>query len=465
VSRPLRSRAPRGRWLLVAPPQDAAAGPFRQLAAEWPSAEWVPDRFDALAAAAAATSRDPVAGALFCESAVAADAVSLAASFREVDPSVAVVAWLPLRGATTVTSLPAIRCDLESEAIRAELLKGEVSPVENLSVPPATNDADGGRPDPVPAVTETRPVPSASEPPRGDFAPVVELLAAEPPAKETPVGDLELVRAVIDGGGALAATALRAIRQRVGDRGIELLPAEPLPADGATSLVEVRSGSERLGWLRSGQAPASILATWSGWLAGWLELDARQRLLERQSSTDDLTGVGNRRAFEAVLAETLAAARPRRRPVTLMVFDIDNFKTYNDRFGHEAGDEVLREVVQVLRSVIRKGDHVFRIGGDEFVVIFADASGPRAAGTSPIESVEQVVRRFQTQVFRMRLPKLGLDAPGTVTISAGLATYPWDGLDAASLLRHADQLAMQSKRSGKNQLTFGPGAQQFAAPK
>lgn len=465
MSRPFRSRAPRGRWLLVAPPHDAAAGPFRQLAAEWPSAEWVPDRFDALAAVAAATSREPVVGALFCESAVAADATSLAASFREVDPAVEVVAWIPAGAATTLTNLPAIRCEPESEAIRAELLKGEAAPVESLSVPPAPIDAGGRRPDPVPAVAETRPSPSAAEPPPSDRPPVVEVIAAEDPARDAPVGDLDLVRAVIDGGGALPATALRAIRQRVGDRGIELLPAEPLPADGASSLVEVRSGGGRLGWLRSAYAPASMLATWAGWLAGWLELDARHRLLERQSSTDDLTGVGNRRAFEAVLAETLAAARPRRRPVTLMVFDIDNFKTYNDRFGHEAGDEVLCEVVQVLRSVIRKGDHVFRIGGDEFVVIFADASGPRGAGTTPIESVEQVVRRFQAQVFRMRLPKLGLDAPGTVTISAGLATYPWDGLDAASLLRHADQLAMQSKRSGKNQLTFGPGAQQFAAPK
>jgi len=116
--------------------------------------------------------------------------------------------------------------------------------------------------------------------------------------------------------------------------------------------------------------------------------------------------------------------------------------------------------VQLLRSTIRKGDHVFRIGGDEFVVIFSDPGGPRSAGTSPPDSIEQVVRRFQGQVERLRLPKIGLDAPGTVTISAGLATYPWDGLDPAALLDHADQLALQSKRSGKNRLTLGPGARE-----
>ena len=253
------------------------------------------------------------------------------------------------------------------------------------------------------------------------------------------------------------------LRQRLASSDLKFLPADTAIGGRDLAAVEVRaSGDEaaRFGWLASGTVPASALAPWAEWLATWLELDRRHEDLGRQATTDELTGVGNRRSFESVLAATLAAARPQRRPVTLMVFDIDNFKTYNDRFGHEAGDEVLRETVQLLRSTIRRGDHVFRIGGDEFVVIFSDPDGPRNPGTSPPDSVDQIVRRFQSQVFRMRLPKLGLDAPGTVTVSAGLATYPWDGLDAKSLLSHADQLALQSKRSGKNLITFGPGARE-----
>ena len=73
------------------------------------------------------------------------------------------------------------------------------------------------------------------------------------------------------------------------------------------------------------------------------------------------------------------------------------------------------------------------------------------------ETVEAIASRFQDQICQMKFPKLGLDAPGTLSISGGLATYPWDASDPESLLEHADQLALQSKRMGKNVITIGPG--------
>ena len=130
-------------------------------------------------------------------------------------------------------------------------------------------------------------------------------------------------------------------------------------------------------------------------------LDRHVRGLERLTETDELTGAGNRRAFERILAETLTGARSERRIVTLMVFDIDNFKTYNDRYGHEAGDQVLRETVELLRCTIRRGDHVFRIGGDEFVVIFCDNEGPRTERSAPPDSVEEIAHRFQSKVLSL----------------------------------------------------------------
>src|SRR5439155_22348133 len=139
-----------------------------------------------------------------------------------------------------------------------------------------------------------------------------------------------------------------------------------------------------------------------------------------------------------------------RRPVTVMVFDIDNFKTYNDQFGHNAGDDILRETVRLLNSVIRQGDRVCRIGGDEFAVIFADPEAPRTPGSHHAETVDVIARRFQDQICTMRYPKLGQEAPGNLSISAGLATYPWDGSDPEALLQHADQLALESKRKGKD---------------
>ena len=114
-----------------------------------------------------------------------------------------------------------------------------------------------------------------------------------------------------------------------------------------------------------------------------------------------------------------------------MVFDIDDFKHYNDDFGHAAGDDVLAETVKLLNSVIRAGDRVFRIGGDEFVVVFADPEGPRELGSHHPRTVETIANRFQDQITRMKFPKLGLDAPGnwdgraqTSAFDASFATRP-----------------------------------------
>jgi diguanylate cyclase (GGDEF)-like protein len=178
---------------------------------------------------------------------------------------------------------------------------------------------------------------------------------------------------------------------------------------------------------------------------------------------DDLTGAWNRRYFEAFLAHSINDAGKVRRPVTVMVFDLDNFKSYNDDFGHEAGDEILRETVKLLNSVIRQGDRVCRIGGDEFAVIFADLEA-RTPGSSHPESVDVIAKRFQDQICKMRFPKLGEQAKGMISISAGLATFPWDGHDPQTLLRKADQLSLESKKRGKNAITLGPGTHRLCGP-
>jgi diguanylate cyclase (GGDEF)-like protein len=120
---------------------------------------------------------------------------------------------------------------------------------------------------------------------------------------------------------------------------------------------------------------------------------------------------------------------------------------------------ILTETVRLLQSEIRDCDRVCRIGGDEFAVIFADLEGPREVGSTHPATVENIARRFQLQICEMKFPKLGIDAPGTLSISGGLASFPWDSTDARGLLHHADQLSLMSKRKGKNALTFGPGAE------
>ncbi len=204
---------------------------------------------------------------------------------------------------------------------------------------------------------------------------------------------------------------------------------------------------------------ARAIAEHASWLGSWLRLEAQQRELRLAAFTDELTGAWNRRYFTRFLDAAIDQARSARRTLTLLYFDIDDFKGYNDRYGHAAGDEILVETVRLLESVIRPGDKVCRIGGDEFVVIFYEPKGPRDPGSMPPESIYDIATRFQKQICNHNFPKLGDEACGTLTVSGGLASYPWDGSDGESLLALADELALQSKRSGKNVITMGRGAE------
>jgi diguanylate cyclase (GGDEF)-like protein len=236
-----------------------------------------------------------------------------------------------------------------------------------------------------------------------------------------------------------------------------------LRRDDAVFLPDAAQGAEvswrghRFGTLVCNGADAPALAAAAAWLAAWLALRDQHAQLRQAAFTDPLTGAYNRRYFDHFLGVTLGQAHEQRRPVTILVFDVDDLKTFNDRHGHMAGDMILRETVRLLTSVIRPTDRVCRIGGDEFAVIFHEPQGPRTASSSPPKSVFDIARRFQRQVCAQRFPKLGLEAPGTLTVSGGLATYPWDGRTPEELLAAADTRAMRSKHEGKNAIRYGAG--------
>jgi len=253
---------------------------------------------------------------------------------------------------------------------------------------------------------------------------------------------------------------LDAARAALADSTITFTPRaetdKPAPVPDAGVAVARAGGA--FGTLTADNTAPDRLARLADELALWLALAEQQRQLRRAAFTDQLTGANNRRWFDYAFPRALDKARDERRDVTVMVYDIDDFKTYNDCFGHAAGDEILRETVRLLISVIRPSDRVCRIGGDEFVVIFDDPSGPRVgAGHHPTE-IAAIAGRFQRQICEHRFPKLSNEAPGTLTISGGLATFPWDGASPEALLARADALALESKRAGKNLITFGPGA-------
>lgn len=280
--------------------------------------------------------------------------------------------------------------------------------------------------------------------------------------------DTALVQAALVGRDVLAP-AMSVLRAHLGNSGLGEAAAEhvvfvPLsagePAGGIRA--EVRHRDRVFGWLAG---PLTlpvlllpVLRNQADWLACWLALSHQQTELRRAALVDDLTGAWNRRYFERFLQAALERAQGQRHTLSVLVIDIDNFKYFNDRFGHAAGDEILKETVRLLKSVIRSGDRVCRIGGDELAVVFYEPSGPRESGSRPLESIEQITARFQKQIAEARFPKLGPQAPGKLTVSGGLATYPWDGRTVAELVAHADDLAMSTKRAGKNKITFGPHA-------
>ncbi len=293
------------------------------------------------------------------------------------------------------------------------------------------------------------------------------------PGDRTP-GDADLADAIA-AGGAVEPIALALIRAHHGSDDVRLSmearPAERAAVAGERARIGLHAAEVRpvgtgqatpsFGELLSATVSSERLAPWAAWLGSWLRLEERHRELARLAHTDELTGAGNRRAFQEAFAAAVEEAKPARRTLSLMYFDLDDFKRYNDEHGHETGDEVLRETVELLRSVIRQGDQIFRFGGDEFVVLFCDGSPPRRANGQETargapESIEAIADRFRRALATLSLPQLGAQGPGAISVSGGVSVYPWDGHGAEELLRIAEANARRSKAAGKNVVTFGP---------
>jgi two-component system cell cycle response regulator len=159
---------------------------------------------------------------------------------------------------------------------------------------------------------------------------------------------------------------------------------------------------------------------------------------------DALTGLNNRRFLETHLANALDQAAHKGRPLSLMILDIDHFKSVNDTYGHDAGDEVLKTFAQRIKRVLRGADLVCRMGGEEFVVVMPD---------TPLAVAERVAERVRSAVEGEKFP---IDAKATrtipVTTSIGLAERGADA-NADALLRRADKALYASKSSGRNRVT------------
>lgn len=164
--------------------------------------------------------------------------------------------------------------------------------------------------------------------------------------------------------------------------------------------------------------------------------------LERESATDGLTGITNRRRFDEILGiEWMRAARSGT-TMSLLMFDIDHFKRFNDHYGHVAGDECLRRVAQLLHSSARRaGDLVTRYGGEEFVVLLPGAR---------LSDAEELAQRCQQGIAAMALPHASSPTADHVTFSIGIAFVgPSAAHDPASLVNAADTAMYRAKTAGR----------------
>jgi two-component system cell cycle response regulator len=173
------------------------------------------------------------------------------------------------------------------------------------------------------------------------------------------------------------------------------------------------------------------------------ELEAQNRLLERISSTDALTGLANRRAFDQALAMESKRSERHAQHLSLLLFDVDHFKQVNDRHGHLVGDHVLQELGRILRDRLRVTDTAARFGGEEFAVIVA----------APPEGALVAAERWRQDIEGQAIPD-GKGGSFRISVSVGVATRGDICPDAGALLAAADDALYRAKEGGRNQVVL-----------
>ncbi|WP_404802304.1 sensor domain-containing diguanylate cyclase [Brenneria izbisi] len=172
----------------------------------------------------------------------------------------------------------------------------------------------------------------------------------------------------------------------------------------------------------------------------WLTIGGYQRRLEQMATTDKLTGIMNRQAFDYFFTRLLAKRISHQRPIAIVLIDIDNFKRINDRYGHGVGDKVLQHIAGLLQQTIRRNDQICRWGGEEFVVLLDDCNLDNAL--------------LRADALRKAIESAKIQSEGDtiqVTISGGVAEYqPNETLD--TLINRADIALYQAKQQGRNRV-------------
>lgn len=182
----------------------------------------------------------------------------------------------------------------------------------------------------------------------------------------------------------------------------------------------------------------SILASFAALAIHNARLHNKTKLM---AITDYLTGLYNHRYFQQILTQELGRARRYQKMLSLIILDIDNFKSFNDRFGHAVGDKVLISIGEIINRSLRNVDYAFRYGGEEFVILLPETSLENA-----ILTAERLRERIANEAS-VSVPESG---DSIITVSAGLACYPENGSNREDLFTLMDSYLYKAKSMGKN---------------
>ena len=174
---------------------------------------------------------------------------------------------------------------------------------------------------------------------------------------------------------------------------------------------------------------------------------ANVRLRERlriQSIRDGLTGLFNRRYLDETLPREIHRAERSKNPISVLMLDIDSCKKFNDTYGHDAGDIVLKRIAETVLANIRPSDIACRYGGEEFTIVLPDTQ---------LEIANARAESLREAVSLTELQHNGKDL-GNVTISLGVASYPQHGATRDTLIKSADEASYQAKQAGKNRVVL-----------
>ena len=249
---------------------------------------------------------------------------------------------------------------------------------------------------------------------------------------------------VLSEGRALVTTMDQLGRQTLPERRYKTKSFISYPIAIGQRKIGVLNLADKIGGAAYDAADLSVIELVGPQIALALERAAwqqRANQFQLMSITDPLTGLHNRRYMEARLAEELSRSRRYDYPMSFMMIDIDDFKLYNDRNGHQAGDRALEIVAQCLRAALRKVDVASRYGGEEFSILLPQTD---------LQEAGVIADRIRRKVSETKFPHGDAQPFGSVTVSIGLSSYSAALDSAEAIIRAADRALYHAKSHGKN---------------